>query len=123
MELALAKRYYIKTFNEGVAPANDAGLGGALCTYALSSDSAAYFQIPNGMYAGIGSNPTVTTYNPSDTNSDWRDITKAVDIPATIDPAGAKGGTGVQVATQQSGTFAYPGDQLCIHVVYDSHFR
>lgn len=122
-ELALAKRYYAKTFNEGVQAAQNAGLGGALCTRVAGAATypSAYFQIPSGMYAGIGSNPTVTTYNPSNSNANWRDITAGSDIGVSVDPAVAKGGTGAQIAT--SSAVATAGDELCIHVTYDSGFR
>ena len=122
-ELALAKRYYAKTFNEGVAVGQSAGLGGSLCTKAPSAASypAAYFSLPNGMYAGVGSSPVVTSYNPSAANANWRDVTAGADVTVAIDPAAAKGGTGVEVGTASAVTAA--GDNLCIQLTYDSGFR
>jgi len=122
-ELGLAKRYYSKTFNEGVQPAQNAGLGGALCTRVpvASSYSSAYFQVPSGIYSGIGSSVAVTTFNPSNSNANWRDVTAGADVTVAVDPSSAKGGTGVQLAT--SATVATAGDNLCIQVTYDAGFR
>jgi hypothetical protein len=122
-ELALAKRFYAKTINETVEVAQDAGLGGALCTTVpvAASYASVYFALPNGIYSGIGSSLSVTTFNPSNSNGSWRDVTQGTDIAATVDPATAVGGTGVEIKT--ASTVAAAGDTLCIHATMNSGAR
>jgi hypothetical protein len=121
-ELALMQRYYRKTFNESVAPAQNAGLAGALCARAPSAGSyvSAFLPLPSGLYTGVGSSSTVTLYNPSAANASWRDVTAASDVAMTIDPATSKGGTGVFVTS--ASTIATAGDVVCGHAVFDSGF-
>ena len=108
-ELALARRYHAKTFPEGTAPAQNAGVAGALCarTPVASAYASVYLAMPMGLYTGSGSSLSVTTYNPSNTNANFRDVTGSADVTATVDPASAKGGTGVEIAT--SATVATAG--------------
>ena len=122
-ELTLAKRYYTKTFNEGVQPVQSAGIGGAICTRVAVAAAypGAYFQVPSGIYSGTGSSVLVTTYNPSNTNANWRDVTAGADVTVSVDPSTAKGGTGVEIAT--SATVATAGDNLCIQATYDAGFH
>jgi hypothetical protein len=68
-ELALCQRYYCKTFNQGTAPAQNAGTAGALVGTGSVTD------------VGFGSSwfypvvmraiPTVTTYSPSAASANW----------------------------------------------------
>jgi hypothetical protein len=63
---------------------------------------------------------TVITYNPSGTNSNWRDVTASADVTKSIDPSSAVSTSGVQVTT--NATVANAGDQLCIHWAADAGF-
>lgn len=65
-------------------------------------------------------NPTITTFNPSAANANWRDITASSDVTVSVDPAATKSTTGFQLAT--SGTVATLGDVLGIHYTADSGF-
>jgi hypothetical protein len=69
LALMLCQRYYAKTFPLGTAPAQDAGLPGALVSYAVVANSipAVRWQFPVPMRA----TPTVTFYNPILANAQW----------------------------------------------------
>ena len=71
-ELQLCQRYYAKTFNQSVAPASNAGQGGAFLVPAPANTSAdrgylVTYRFPVSMRAA----PTVTTFNPSAAGSGW----------------------------------------------------
>lgn len=66
-ELALCQRYYFKTFPQGTAPAQNAGLTGAIPSWAGGSAYNAIVNFPVIMRAG----PTVVAYNPSAANSNF----------------------------------------------------
>ena len=118
--LARAQKRYYKTFPPGVAPAQNAGLPGAACTrnpIALGEPNL-LLQWPQPMFIA----PTITTYNPSAANANWRDVTAGSDVTMSKDPASALGAsTGVLLAT--SGTVATLGDVLCAHVVVDGSLQ
>lgn len=116
-EVALAQRYYWKTFQAGVAPAQNVGsVVGALCTstpIALGYPSA-YLSLPQTMRT----TPGFTTYNPSAANANWRDVTAGADVTVAVDSPGAKGTSGMIIGTTGSVTLAQ--DYLCIHAVADA---
>jgi hypothetical protein len=82
-ELAACQRYYQKTFDYGTAPAQNAGLTGALA-FTTASGTAANnvftWQLPVRLRSTGG---TVTTYNPSAAASSWRDTTGSANRNAT----------------------------------------
>ena len=115
-DLALAQRYYRKTFAQGTAPAQSAGVTNAICTknpIALG-DPSSLWQFGTSMRA----TPTITTYNPSAANANWRDVTASADATVSVDPATAVGPDRVLIGT--SGTITTLGDVLCIHAVADA---
>ncbi len=78
-------RHYRKTFPYSVAPAQGAGLPGALA--AISAAAAAV-----GVYWSHTADPmrataTYTTYNPSGASANWQDVTAAASLAATVDTA------------------------------------
>lgn len=114
-EYEMVRRFYRKTFPEGTAVAQNAGLAGALTKQnpiALGQPDI-YWQFSPPMAAS----PTVTTYNPSVANANWRDVTTSADIVVSLDPAGTKGKTGVHIAT--GATVAALANQLAIHATAD----
>ena len=112
--LQAAQRRYKKTFPIGTAPAQNAGLAGALCTPAASATAGTLsIQWPLAM----SKSPTITTYNPSAANANWRDVTGASDAVVLVDPSTAKGATGVQIGEQT--TALTVGNNYCIHAVAD----
>lgn len=116
VELMLCQREYAKTFPIGTAVAQNAGVAGAITVknpIALG-DPSEWWQFPVSM-AKI---PTVTTYNPSVANANWRDITAGADATVSVDPSTTVGTNGVLIAT--SGTVTTLGDILAIHAVADA---
>lgn len=113
--LSECQRFYWKSFPYGTAPAQSGGVTGAITVknpIALG-DPSAYVQYPSRMRT----TPTITTYNPSAANANWRDITAGSDATVSVDPSTTKGDSGVLIAT--SGTVATLGDILAIHLQAD----
>jgi hypothetical protein len=109
--MALCQRYFASTFGNGVAPAQNAGKTGCLTTYAFNSsvNIASYWQFPVSMRSTA---PTITTYNPSNTNANWRDFTAASDFTVSVDPQSTLGASGVFI---QSSTQPTQGHVCGIH--------
>ncbi len=83
--LAGCKRHYVKTFAYGTAPAQNAGLTGALATNtqsATASDVSWNWQFPVSMRI----NPAVTSYNPSASNANAWNQSASASITAVVDP-------------------------------------
>jgi hypothetical protein len=115
-EILLAQRYYGKTMPQGTAVAQNAGLAGALCNRAPVSSA-----LPDVTWrfpVEVRASPTIVTYNPSVANANWRDVVAAADIAVSVDPATAKGTTGVQIVGTT--TMASAANNACIHATYDS---
>jgi hypothetical protein len=78
-ELARCQRFYAKTFTLATAPAQNVGsvLGALSYRVAVTgaTSGAAYWQFPVRMRTA----PTVTTYNPSAANANWRNTTDGAD--------------------------------------------
>lgn len=111
LELNLCQRFYQKTFQTGVAPAQNAGVSGAITVknpIALGDPSEWWQFVPK-----MAGTPTITTYNPSAANANWRNITAVADVTVSVDPATTIGQSGVLIAT--SGAVATLGDILAIH--------
>lgn len=108
-ELQRCQRHFYKSFQYTTAPAQAAGLAGAwLCapvtTAAGSGIVSARFPV---VMAGV---PSVVTYNPSAANSNWRDITSAVDVAAA---ASDQCDTSVRLNTNAT---AVAGNQHTLHI-------
>lgn len=61
--------------------------------------------------------PTVTTYNPSAANANWRDTTASSDVTVSV-PATATSAGGVLLAT--GAAIATLGDLACLHYSLDA---
>lgn len=84
-EMQRCQRRYFKTFPQGTAPAQAAGLAGAFMAAShASGGGGGMLRFPVVM-DGL-SVVTLTTYNPSTANTGWRDTTNSVDraIAATV---------------------------------------
>ncbi len=110
-EIILCQRYFRKSFPAGTNPAQSAGVAGAVTIknpIALGDPSEwVPFNPP------MRAKPTITTYNPSAGNANWRDITSGLDVTVSVDPGTTMNDSGVLIAT--SGTVATLGDILAIH--------
>jgi len=112
-DLGRCQRHYFKTFQPGTAPAQNAGVAGAITIKnPIASGLPSHYQ---QFLATMRANPTITTYNPSAANANWRNITAGADATVSVDPSTTLGQEGVLVAT--SGTVANAGDILAIHLV------
>jgi len=81
------KRHYRKTFPYGTAPAQSAGLSGALTTISPSTTSGVATRYEDSIPMRV--TPSVTTFNPSTTNANWRNVTSTVDSVVMVDSSGA----------------------------------
>lgn len=117
-ERILCERRYRKTFPQGVAVAQNAGVAGALSVknpIAVADPSMAW-----EWGSPMKSTPTIVTYNPSAANANWRNITAGADVAVSVDPAVAvsSASTGVLIAT--AATVTTLGDILAIHATADA---
>lgn len=90
------QRHFAKTFPYGTAPAQNAGVAG-IVQYVSTGTSRAgvWWKFPRTMRA----TPGITTFNPSVTNANWRDITAAADLTVTVDPSTAVSSESVLVVS------------------------
>ena len=100
-EFRRALAYYWKSFPIATAPAQNAGTTGA-----VGATGAANFLAPLTFPVPMRASPTITTFNPSATNTSWRDVSSGADRTATVNYISEYGvtlghGAGVGVA----GTF------------------
>ena len=116
VELALAQRYYQKTFPLGTTPAQNAGVADALCYSALlagvnKNNLNWYLKTP------MRTDPTIIYYNPSAVNNKFRNTPDAGDsgVPTTdvLSP------NYVFIRNPQAATDAV-GEQICIHATADA---
>lgn len=116
MQLRECQRHLRKSFPGGTAPAQSAGVAGAITyrTPIATSESGMFVQFCPPMRAA----PTITTYNPSAANANWRDITGSADVTATVDPASTISAGGVHIAT--AATSATIAHDLAIHYLADA---
>jgi hypothetical protein len=79
LELALCQRYFWKTFNQGVAPAQGIGSTAGALGYAavLAGVNTFRFRVPFPVI--MRTTPTITTYNQAAMNALWRNATAAAD--------------------------------------------
>jgi hypothetical protein len=112
VELLLCQRHFVSTFGNGVTPVQNAGLAGALSAQPYGGTAGelySYWQFPVQMRV----NPTITTYNPSASNANWRDKTGGGDAVVNVDPDSAIGTTGVLIGSQTTALTA--GHRCYIH--------
>ena len=98
-ELAFCQRYFNSTFGNGVTPAQNAGLSGALQAQPYGTTAGNLYTQWN-FPVQMRTNPTITTYNPSASNANWRDKTGSSDVVVSVDPDSAIGLSGVMIGSQ-----------------------
>lgn len=111
-ELAFCQRYFNSTFGSGVTPAQNAGLSGALAAQPYGAAAGQLYTQWN-FPVQMRVNPTITTYNPSAANANWRDKTNNTDIVVSVDPDSAIGRAGVMIGSQTTALTA--GRRCYIH--------
>jgi hypothetical protein len=113
-ELLLAQRYYRKSFPQGTKPAQNAGTAGAACVTNPIANGQPSIALS---FPPMWGSPTVTTYNPSAANANWRDTTASSDVAVSV-PATATSAGGVLLAT--GAAIATLGDLACLHYTLDA---
>jgi hypothetical protein len=118
-ELMISQRYYFKTFPIAVAPAQNAGLAGALKWMAgkvgaLAQGATGAIRWPGRMRITPA---TLTTYNPSVANAFVRDVTAAVDTTANAFVDSSDVGTSVSCTGNASTAV---GNVLAVHITADA---
>jgi hypothetical protein len=114
-------RYYSKTFPLGTVPAQNAGTSGALCSsydnmvLSFPLNPGFNWNYPQEMRAV----PTVTLYNPSAANANWRDTTANADIVATNNVDGSQDIDQVLIG---AAPVVPSNDNLCIHATANASF-
>jgi hypothetical protein len=111
-QLARAQYRYRKTFPAGTGVGQNAGVAGAL-TVRSQGNPSIYWHWGGSMIA----TPTITTYNPSNTNANWRDVTAGSDVTVNTTRNAVTNSTGVLIDANASAT---TNDFCCIHVVADA---
>ena len=105
-EIALCQRYYRKSFPQGTAPAQSAGVNGSVAALGMHSDGEVIATVQFG--SPMRTTPLVTTYNPSAANANWRNVTGGSDTTAAT---AAIGDSNFAIGSSGGGV----GDQ------YDTH--
>lgn len=113
----LVARHYRKTFPEATAPAQNAGLAGAL-TFPLIVAGAVLTIGPPVLHGvPMRATPTVTFYNPAAANAFVRNVTLATDATTTAVANAGDMGFGIT----QTGLAAWAvGNQLAVHFQADA---
>ncbi len=112
-DIANAQRFFRSSFPDGTAPAQNAGVAGASCANGANPSIALTFSPPM-MKAG-----TVTTFNPSAANANWRDTTAGSDLTVVVPTGGAAGTASTTSAFIGSSSAATGTDTSCIHYTID----
>jgi len=110
-------RHYVKTFPYGTAPVQNGTIVGALGftgQVAVAKTVFTQWNFPVEMRA----TPTITTYNPTQANANWRDQTGGADIAVLVDTNSAKSSKGVFIGSQTNAPTA--GNNNYIHASADA---
>jgi hypothetical protein len=100
-ELANCQRYFTMSFSQGTAPAQNAGTTNAITGQGQAASAPAYAYAP--FKTTMRATPTITTYNPSAANANWRNTTAGSDINVAVSNTGDSGtfiGSNTQVLAQ-----------------------
>ncbi len=121
LELARCQRFYWKSFDHQVTPAQNAGLTGAVRAIASAAGAVTqrfFGRLPVPMQPRTGPNsvPTFTTYNPAAANAQVRNVTDGADLSATAISGDAN--QFIVTATGTAGTAV--GEELAVHVTADA---
>lgn len=115
VELRRCQRYYAKTFPIGTTPAQAAGAPGALIM--ASANTTAYNAVAIWQYpvAPMRAAPTITTYNPRQSNANFRDFANTADLVVDMYRAASDRQASAGSATAPSAASAYE-----IHMTADA---
>ncbi|MDE2020921.1 MAG: hypothetical protein KGJ13_11345 [Patescibacteria group bacterium] len=109
-----ARQFYQTSFPPGTKPAQNAGATGQQCVGNPIANGQPALTIPFGQPMIVA--PTITTFNPSAANANWRDTTASADVAASV-PAASISQNGFTI--QSGGPVTTVNDLLCIHWTAD----
>ncbi|HEY5234548.1 MAG TPA: hypothetical protein VIJ14_00090, partial [Rhabdochlamydiaceae bacterium] len=116
--LKQCQRFYYKTFPQGTAPAQNAGLTGAITWSQVAADPAnlrgGYFAFPSSIDT---TSQVITFYNPSAANNSPRNITIGADSNGVSPGNESSQGMGIFYATA---TGSAAGNVNAVHVTIDT---
>lgn len=111
--LALCQRYYEKTFQQSIAPAQSAGLLGALPSTGASDGA---FNLSWRYAVPKRATPTIITYNPSAANANVRNEADGTDTGVTVVNSGESGVSFLQSAKDATDA----GDRMTLHATAEA---
>ena len=112
--LVNAQRFYRTSFPVGTAPVQNAGVAGASCVN--GANPSIFIPLNPPMNAG----GTLTTYNPSAANANWRDTTAGSDLTAVVPTGASAGAPSTSGAFIGSSTATAGTDISCIQWAIDA---
>jgi hypothetical protein len=112
-ELKTCKRYYHSTFPAGTAPAQNAGITGALLSSMYVSGAGTY-AFHDNFPVIMRAVPTITTYNPSAANAQIRNTSASADYSNTSPVASVRG---VDINATTNGS---TGNAIAVHYSADA---
>jgi hypothetical protein len=110
-ELARCQRYYQKSFNYEITPAQNSGIGNGEATFTAPAAGAVAVNFGIQFKTRMRVAPTRTLYNPAATNAEMRNITDSADFSATTNGMGDQSGFQFS-AVSTAGTAA--GERLAL---------
>ena len=113
-ELRKVSLFYRTSFPLGTVPAQNAGATGQMCAGNPIANGQPSLTI--NFDPPMLSAPTITTFNPSAANANWRDTTTSSDVAASV-PAASISQNGFTI--QSGAPVATVNDLLCIHFTAD----
>lgn len=112
-ELALAQRYFYKTFPQGVTPEQNSGSLLSPLNYKIPASLGSTLGVGMMFPVTMRTTPTMIAYNPQNTNTNWRNVSAGADSGASAFIQAGPGG--VYVSCNQ-GLLEAVGNTLCIHL-------
>ena len=106
------QRHYAKTFPYSTAPAQSGGVADSVAVIANAvAKTAIWWQYPVRMR--VSPSGSVTTYNPSAANANWRNVTSGADIVSSVDSNSLVGDLSIQIL---SATVTAQDQTVLIHI-------
>jgi hypothetical protein len=82
LDLLMAQRYFTKSFLLDTAPAQNAGVSGAIGARVTTGGAGGITSVTQRWPVLMRATPTITLYNPSAANALWRDLSAGIDCGA-----------------------------------------
>jgi len=119
-ELALCQRYFFKTFQGNIAPAQNAGIGGSYVLPQMVGASTTQNGVTLSLPVAMRAQTTITTFNPSAANAQVRNT--SVNADCTFTGITSIGGSGyfwgiAPSCVTTAGSFA--GNQMRVHITIE----